>query len=118
MSIKIDRERCNGCGLAEEALCERICPGNLLFRGEDGRAAIRDARDCWGCAACVKECPQQAIHMYLPMQIGGRGSTLTARKKGHEILWTLRRPDGSEELFRIINERPEAVVNHTGAGGS
>jgi len=106
MSIRIDKERCNGCGSAQEALCERICPGNLLFKGEDGKAAIRDGRDCWDCAACIKECPRQALQMYLPAQIGGRGSTLTARKKGCKIVWTSTKPDGSKELFEIVNERP------------
>ncbi len=104
MTVRIDKDRCHGCGWTKEALCERICPGNLLFKGEDGKAALRDSRDCWDCAACIKECPRQALKMSLPVQIGGRGSTLTAMKKGHKIVWILTKADGSKELFEIKNE--------------
>ena len=56
MSIAIEKHKCVGCGL-----CTEVCPGNLLQMC-NGKAAIRDVRDCWGCTACVKECPQKAIY--------------------------------------------------------
>lgn len=104
MSVRIDQHKCNGCRGAKESLCERICPQNLLFRLADGKAQVRDPRDCWDCAACVKECPRQAIVMYLPAQLGGRGATLQAIKKDNSILWILTRPDGENEIFEVFNE--------------
>ncbi|SHF50366.1 dissimilatory adenylylsulfate reductase beta subunit [Caldanaerobius fijiensis DSM 17918] len=105
MAVRIDRELCNGCGKLDEPLCVRICPGDLLYKNTDGKAAIRDTRDCWDCAACIKECPKQAIEMYLPAQIGGRGSTLKARKSRDKIIWMLKRADGVEEIIEIEAHR-------------
>lgn len=105
MSIRIDKSICNGCGNAKEPCCVRICPGDLLFKDKDGKAEIRDVRDCWDCAACVKECPRQAIEMYLPAQIGGRGSTLKAKKERDRIVWTVKRPDGVEEIIEVENAK-------------
>ena len=92
---------CNGCGNAKEPNCMKVCPGDLLYMDASGRGAIRDSRDCWDCAACVKECPRQAIEMFLPVQIGGRGSTLKAKAEKGRITWHLTKPDGSTEEFEI-----------------
>lgn len=78
-----------------------VCPGDLLFRDDTGRCALRDFRECWDCAACVKECPRQAIEMFLPVQTGGRGSTLRARTVKGCITWLLTKPDGSTEEYQI-----------------
>lgn len=79
-----------------------VCPGDLLFMDEFGKCNIREPRDCWDCAGCIKECPRQAIEMYLPVQIGGRGSTLKARMERGCITWILVKPDGTKEKFEII----------------
>ena len=42
----------------------RFCPGTLISLGSDGKAEIKDQR-CWGCTSCLKECPVQAIEMFL-----------------------------------------------------
>lgn len=101
MTISIDKTRCNGCGNASESRCVRICPGDLLYKDAVNKANIRSAKDCWDCAACVKECPCQAIAMYLPAQIGGRGSTLKAKGGQGHIVWHLTKPDGTEEIFDV-----------------
>jgi len=105
MSIRVDKETCNGCGGASEPCCVRVCPGDLLAAGPDGQVYIRDPRDCWDCAACVKACPRQAIEMYLPAQIGGRGAALKAKVSRDKIIWTLKHPGGREEVFEIEAER-------------
>ena len=103
MSVKINNDLCNGCGRSKEARCVRICPGNLLYRSADNKAKIREKKDCWDCAACLKECPREAIELYLPAEVGGRGSTLKAKKKKDRIIWTLKKVDGTEEKFKIVN---------------
>lgn len=80
----------------------RVCPGDLLYKNNQNKCQIRDKRDCWDCAACVKECPRQAIEMYLPPQLGGRGAALKAKTNGGSINWTLVKPDGSNETFDIV----------------
>lgn len=104
MSVRINKQQCNGCNGTKESLCERICPQNLLFRSGGAQAQVRDPRDCWDCAACVKECPQQAIEMYLPVVVGGRGATLQAKKHHSSILWMLKRPNSAQDTFEVHNE--------------
>ncbi|MGE5404383.1 MAG: 4Fe-4S dicluster domain-containing protein [Candidatus Saccharibacteria bacterium] len=102
MSIKINRALCNGCGKAQEPGCVSVCPGDLLFKDNENRCAIRDARDCWDCAACVKECPRQAIELTLPTQIGGRGASLKAKRSSNSLEWLLNYPDGRTEVFKVV----------------
>ena len=52
MGIYVDENVCNGCGIAEEPMCVRDCPGDLMILKENRKAMIRDNRDCWDCAAC------------------------------------------------------------------
>lgn len=101
MSVRIDKSLCNGCGSMREPRCMTVCPGDLLYRDSANRCAVRRPDECWDCAACIKECPRQAIEMYLPVQIGGRGSTLKARMEQGVIIWLLTRPDGSKEEFTV-----------------
>ena len=51
MSIMIEKQKCKGCGL-----CTEVCPGSLIYQGDDKKAYIRYPKDCWGCASCIKEC--------------------------------------------------------------
>ena len=104
MTIEIDTQLCNGCGGGADSKCKRVCPGNLLYKNNHNKAVIRDKADCWDCAACVKECPQQAIKLYLPPEIGGRGSKLQAQNSGEKIIWWLEKADGTTEEYEIRNK--------------
>ncbi|GHU70983.1 ferredoxin [Clostridia bacterium] len=88
MSITIDRDKCIDCGC-----CRDVCPGSLI-RLDEGRAVIPHPERCWGCASCVKECPIQAVALYLGEDIGGLGGRMTARSDGSLLHWTLTKPDG------------------------
>lgn len=95
MSIRIDRQRCIGCGK-----CAEICPGNLIVIDEDKKAFVRDPRDCWGCAACVKECKFSAIRYFLGAEIGGNGTTMYVEKENDEIMyWYFEKPSGEKEMI-------------------
>ena len=83
MAVKIKKKRCIGC-----EKCTHVCPGNLLCM-KNGKAKIVDKSACWDCAACIKECPVQAIEMYLQPEIGGKGATLTAKQNGSNIIWKI-----------------------------
>lgn len=96
MSIKIDKEKCKGCGL-----CRQVCPGNLLVADEEGKCEIRCPQDCWGCTACLKECSFAAIRYYLGADAGGKGTTLYARLEGNYLYWIFVKPDGREEVITI-----------------
>lgn len=101
MAIFVDESLCNGCGGRKEAMCEKICPGNLLFRNKNGKSSIRDQGACWVCAACVKACPRNAIELRLPLQIGGNGSSLKARVSKGKTIWQVKDSRGNVQEFTI-----------------
>ncbi len=53
--VKIDEERCNGCGV-----CVPSCAEGAL-QIVDGKAKLISPKYCDGLGACLKECPQGAI---------------------------------------------------------
>ncbi len=104
MSIRIDKEKCNGCGR-----CADICPGGLIKmvgEGKDRKAEMAYPDECWGCMSCVKVCPVQAIEFYLGDDIGGKGTSLIAKASSKEIDWTACK-DGCI-LQQIITSRKES----------
>lgn len=96
MSIEIHKSECVGCGLCIEA-----CPGNLIKKEKDGKAAIWHVRDCWGCTSCLKECKFQAISFYLGADIGGRGSTLSVSDNGELCAWQVTDLSGNREVIEV-----------------
>jgi adenylylsulfate reductase, subunit B len=101
MSIKIERDRCQGCNK-----CLMVCPGNLLYQDESGKAYIRYPKDCWGCTACLKECSSGAIKYFLGPDIGGTGTCLYAVTRTDRLEWHFVKPSGSKEVIEV--DRTEA----------
>ncbi len=64
-NVKIDSERCKGCGL-----CVHACPKKILAIGEVANAkgyyavTMQDASKCIGCAFCGIICPDLALEVY------------------------------------------------------
>lgn len=106
MSIFVDNNICNGCGKLKETLCERICPGDLMFRNKRHKAEIRSQADCWTCGACVKACPVQAMDLKLPSQIIKSTASLKARCEKHHTVWEIKNGNSVKEKF-IIPARNE-----------
>lgn len=55
--IKIDEEKCNGCGL-----CIPACPEGAL-QVIDGKVKLVKENFCDGLGACLGDCPQDALHI-------------------------------------------------------
>lgn len=98
MSIKIDKNKCIGCGK-----CTNVCPGTLNYLDEDKKAFIKYPKDCWGCTACVKACPVAAISYYLGAEIGGREASLTASDQEDKVIWKIK--NGSETTEIVIDRK-------------
>lgn len=104
MSIRINTEKCIGCGR-----CAEICPGNLIQMvgpKNQRKAQMTYPDECWGCMSCVKICPVQAIEYFLGEDIGGKGTTLTAKTSKKQIDW-LACKNGCL-LEKIITSRQDA----------
>ena len=103
MSIRIDSQKCSGCGK-----CREVCPGSLLSAGSAGKTEIRAPQDCWGCTSCLKECTYKAIQYYLGADIGGRGSLLYTRQDGSVLYWIVVQPDGREWIIPVDKNQANA----------
>lgn len=101
MSIKVDRDKCRACGR-----CTQVCPGNLLSQDADKKAYIKYPKDCWGCAACLKECQFGAICYYLGADIGGQGTYLHTKQEKESLHWFFESASG--ETRRITINRSES----------
>ena len=99
MSIRIDTNRCTGCGL-----CIEICPGNLIKPGPSGKAYLKRPEECWGCASCLKECRFGALSYYLGADMGGDGAEMRVEFDGPLSRWIIRRP-GEEAVVITVDRR-------------
>jgi len=103
MSIKIDKNRCTGCGR-----CRAVCPGSLLSADEAGKTENKYPEDCWGCTACLKECRALAIRYYLGSDMGGEGCFLYVKKEGQLLHWIFVESDGSETVITTDSNQANA----------
>jgi len=101
MSIKIDSEKCIACGK-----CLNICPGSLIYRNSEGKSYIKYEKDCWGCTACLKECPVKAIHYFLGEDIGGEGAYLFVERRKEDLDWHIIDREDKETI--ITTNRKES----------
>ena len=60
MTVRIDENKCNNCGI-----CEEICPENIFSKVE-GKVKILYPMECWYCGSCMMDCPQNAIEVIYP----------------------------------------------------
>ena len=59
----INNEKCTVCGT-----CVDICLQDVFFGSEEGEVPIVSyPRECYHCAACVMDCPEEAIKLRIPL---------------------------------------------------
>lgn len=95
MSIRINQEKCVGCGK-----CEEVCPGTLIAI-ENHKAWMKYPKNCWGCVSCVKECAVGAIDFYLGADIGGKGSVMSVSSDRDILEWRIKKPDEKDVIIQV-----------------
>jgi len=55
VTLKLDREKCVGCGM-----CLVVCPHEVLSMN-NGHARIENRDLCMECGACARNCPTDAV---------------------------------------------------------
>ncbi len=59
MPLKVDHEKCTGCGT-----CVEVCPADpVVFEIREGKSHVVHPEACMECQACVESCPEGAISM-------------------------------------------------------
>ena len=62
--VKVDFSRCKGC-----FLCASVCPKEVLIPSKElgpkgfGMIQLDDTKECIGCGACFKMCPDYCIEI-------------------------------------------------------
>ena len=64
MAPIIDQDLCHCCGT-----CYDICPQDIFGFREDEIPTVDYPNECWYCGACVLDCPVDAVHLCLPLQM-------------------------------------------------
>ena len=57
VTLKLDENKCTGCGM-----CLEVCP-HRVFKMNGRSAILRDRDACMECGACRKNCPAEAIYV-------------------------------------------------------
>jgi len=58
----IDKDKCEKCGT-----CADVCQMDVFFGSKENKIpTIRYPEECWHCAACVIDCPVDAVRLRVP----------------------------------------------------
>ncbi|MTV48910.1 4Fe-4S dicluster domain-containing protein [Heliobacillus mobilis] len=101
MVLLIDKEQCNGCG--GRFRCAQICPSNLLAPDENGKIELREPKECWDCAACLRVCGRDALALAISSGSAEKRSILKVRPGKKKARWSIRFPSGEEKSLEVEN---------------
>ena len=101
MPTYVDPQACNACaGVNQGPLCVYICPNDLMvLRPDIQKGFNQEPEMCSECYACVKLCPQEAIHVRGYADFVPLGALVQPRRVEQGLHWTVRFRDGRELHF-------------------
>ncbi len=125
MPTYVNPTACNACaGEHLGPLCVYICPNDLMTLDDGQNKGFNQEPElCSECYACVKLCPQDAIHVrgysdFVPLgaEVQPRRSDGSGPFQHTELTWTVRFRDGRELQFTYPSRSrtPGSVVPHEG----
>ena len=101
MPTYVDPLACNSCaGVHQGPLCVYICPNDLMVLDPyAGKGFNQEPELCSECFACVKLCPEEAIHVRGYADFVPLGATVQPRRVDLGLTWTVRFRDERELQF-------------------
>ncbi len=134
MPTFVNPTACNACaGEHQGPLCVYICPNDLMALDlESNKGFNQEPQLCSECYACVKLCPQEAIHVrgysdFIPL-----GASVQPRRVENGLTWTVTfrngkvleftypsrsTPVGSSEPYKDFTEDPAGDLKGQGLAG-
>jgi adenylylsulfate reductase subunit B len=105
MPTYVDPNACNACGdIHQGPLCVYICPNDLMVLHPDMKKGFNQEPEmCSECFACVKLCPQEAIHVRGYADFVPLGATVQPRRMEGGLTWTVKFRDGRQWQFTYLS---------------
>ena len=96
---------CNACaGVHGGPQCVYICPNDLMVLDDIVNKGSNQEPDmCSECYACVKLCPENAIHVRGYADFVPLGAEVQPHYEGQDIVWNVTFRDGRTEHFRFAS---------------
>ena len=113
MPTYVDPNACNACqGVHEGPQCVYICPNDLMTLDPgQNKGFNQEPEMCSECYACVKLCPQDAIHVRGYADFVPLGAVVQPRRTGDGLTWQVKFRDGREFEFTYQSRtRPAGSV--------
>ena len=105
MPTYVDPSACNACaGVHGGPQCVYICPNDLMvLDGIVNKGSNQEPDMCSECYACVKLCPENAIHVRGYADFVPLGAEVQPHYEGQDIVWNVTFRDGRTERFRFAS---------------
>ena len=114
MPAYVDPNACNACeDVHQGPLCVYICPNDLMVLDPAINKGLNQEPDmCSECYACVKLCPQNAIHVRGYADFVPLGAEVQPRYVEGQIQWDIRFRDGRTEKFTFpVRTTPQGSID-------
>ncbi len=113
MPTYVNPNACNACvGENQGPLCVYICPNDLMVLDPSQNKGFNmEPEMCSECYACVKLCPEEAIHVRGYADFVPLGAEVQPRRVDMGLTWTVRFRDGREMEFTYPSRtKPPGLV--------
>ncbi len=109
MPTYVDPAACNACaGIHGGPQCVYICPNDLMVLDEIlNKGTNQEPEMCSECFACVKLCPENAVHVRGYADFVPLGAEVQPHYEGRDIVWDVTFRDGRTEHFRFASRSTE-----------
>lgn len=113
MPTYVDPNKCDACAKVHQGpLCVYICPNDLMVLDPgSGKGLNREPEMCSECFACVKLCPEEAIHVRGYADFVPLGAKVHPKRINNGLTWTIQFRDGRELQFTYPSRtKPSGLV--------